>query len=339
MKILNKYSHQISIFKKFLKEELRFFLILISFASIFSRSSECGYLEKTIEKCKTNKEVVEISENFIKKMKELKEIKEENSSAFSEGEYLTLEDSKKEYLKKINNLIETKEINVKELDIELNWKERTWRERNNFKSLVFDPRRKLIINPLNLISNIFKNKIKHFFNNDRHRFIIDITTKLIVCNLITFLITKKNNEINNNLRSEEETLEDLKRGIGDFFISALFAILSSHAFFTNEKNPSFIQRISKFNWIISVIIINNFIPYIIKNLKNEEKSNFSQFITELIISIYALNSISGGQNSFFLYSIINSIISTTLYNISNSLNQIKQRRLSIIEEEYQETEL
>lgn len=324
MKSLKKYI-------KIFEGELRFFLISIAVISLFSKSSECGYFEKIIEECKESEEVINISQNFIEKLKEIKEIKKEETE---EDFYLQelfkedLEGIKIKYLEKIRNL----KINVKELDVELNWKEKTWKERSNFKSLILDPRRKLIINPLNLISNIFIN----FFNN-KHKFIIDVIIKIIICNLITLLIVKKNDHINNNLKNEEEMIKDLRKGLGDLFINALFAILSSHVFFTSEKEPNFIKEISKLNWITAVIIINNFIPYLARKLKKEEKSDFSQFIIDLLISTYFFNSISGGKNSIFLYLIINSIVSTILYLVSNLIN--KKKQTAIIKDECEEPEL
>jgi hypothetical protein len=146
MEKLIQKNYQINNLKKILKKEIRFFLISIAIISLFSKPAECGFFEKVMDECNDKEEIIEISENFIEILKKNKknnlenlyksdnekrrEVNLENSFPnfyifgleSNEKEEFYLEKIREECLEKIKNLIEKEDINVKELDIELNKK-------------------------------------------------------------------------------------------------------------------------------------------------------------------------------------------------------------------------
>lgn len=157
-----------------IKEEIKYFLIIITLLSIFSKRNASLDYEKEITNCETKKEVETASKSFIYFIK--KEIKKDDftkqspSKNISYNEIIDIKsnllDLKKQYLNEIKELLESEKINFENLDIEFNNKKGMWKEVSLTKLILNDPIKFFIINPLNKISKIakvllFKNKMSN----------------------------------------------------------------------------------------------------------------------------------------------------------------------------------
>jgi hypothetical protein len=125
-----KENFKLKILGKKIKEEVKFFLAIISLISIFSSKSESLGYEKEISNCETKEEIISVSETFIyfveQELNEEEKIKvEKTKKEIKDLEKNSNEDLKKNYLNLIEIILESKKINFENLDIKLDKKDKS----------------------------------------------------------------------------------------------------------------------------------------------------------------------------------------------------------------------
>jgi hypothetical protein len=284
-----------------------FFLIFVVsiFKSFLGRDFDIDYEEK-IQICSECEDVeseakslLEIIYNHSREGLQQKEVNEVN-------EIYEIDSAKEFYTEKIKELLKSTKLNVNNLNLYFDEKNKIWKE-NYFLSLFNNPVKSLIIHPLNIVSEnvekvLFRKKLNNF-----NFFFLDIFVKLVLCNLFIYLLfenvddnfplpnikekikTLENQDLNN------VNLEDLREKITEIFFD-IFVFVFFGIFIV--QNKSFLSRevpekIKDFKiWLaIAEVFLIVVMPLIIKKLffkkdKNEEEKNvFFEIFMNILLKI------------------------------------------------------
>jgi hypothetical protein len=311
-KIVENKEEKIS-FREFLKW-LRFLIIRVFFLifvisifkSFLGRGFDIDYEEK-IQMCSEYEDVeseakslLEIIYNHSREELQQKEINEIN-------EIYEVDSAKKFYTEKIKKLLTSTKLNINNLNLYFDEKNKIWRE-NYFLSLFKnDPIKSLIIYPLNIVSEnveriLFREKLGNF-----NFFFLDIFVKLVLCNLFIYLLFENidDNFPFPNIKEKIKTLEnqdlnsvslkDLQEKITeiffDIFIFIFFGIfIIQNKSFLNREIPEKIKDF-KIELAVAEVFLIIVMPLIIKKIffkknKDEEKKNvFFEIFMNILLKI------------------------------------------------------